>query len=99
MFFFIIKVIDFLYFQFLYFVEEDGKEYIYKELKVTSLVEICERFKNMYSEKYGKDIVKFIMDFNKVFNLGFNVCILYILYCIKIWINMLDEKVSLLIFC
>lgn len=43
-----------------------------------SLVEICERFKNMYSEKYGKDIVKFIMDFNKVFKSGFYVCILYI---------------------
>ncbi|XP_078311755.1 dedicator of cytokinesis protein 9-like isoform X5 [Crassostrea virginica] len=49
-----------------YFVEEDGKEYIYKEPKVTSLAEICERLKTMYSEKYGKDIVKLIMDSNKV---------------------------------
>lgn len=49
-----------------YFVEEDGKEYIYKEPKVTSLAEICERLKNMYSEKYGKDTVKLIMDSNKV---------------------------------
>lgn len=56
----------FLYFQSSFFVEEDGKEYIYKEPKVTSLAEICERLKNMYSEKYGKDTVKLIMDSNKV---------------------------------
>ncbi|XP_061183678.1 dedicator of cytokinesis protein 9-like isoform X1 [Saccostrea echinata] len=49
-----------------FFVEEDGKEYIYKEPKVTSLPEICERLKTMYSEKYGKDTVKLIMDSNKV---------------------------------
>jgi hypothetical protein len=47
-------------------VEEDGKEYIYKEPKVTSLPEICERLKGLYSEKYGKDTVKLIMDSKKV---------------------------------
>ncbi|XP_048744096.2 dedicator of cytokinesis protein 9-like isoform X7 [Ostrea edulis] len=49
-----------------YFVEEDGKEYIYKEPKVTSLPEICERLKALYSEKYGRDTVKLIMDSKKV---------------------------------
>lgn len=67
-----------MYFQSSYFVEEDGKEYIYKEPKVTSLAEICERLKNMYSEKYGKDTVKLIMDSNKVLKPGLHVCILYI---------------------
>lgn len=99
MFFLTIKIIDFLYFQSSYFVEEDGKEYIYKEPKVTSLAEICERLKNMYSEKYGKDTVKLIMDSNKVLNPGLHVCILYILHCIKTWTNMSDEKVSLLTPC
>ncbi|XP_076453954.1 dedicator of cytokinesis protein 9-like isoform X3 [Babylonia areolata] len=49
-----------------YFEEEDGKEYIYKEPKVTSLPEICDRLKNMYADKFGKDAVKFINDSNKV---------------------------------
>lgn len=79
-FFLKVKIIDFLYFQSSYFVEEDGKEYIYKEPKVTSLAEICERLKNMYSEKYGKDTVKLIMDSNKVLKPGLHVCILYIYY-------------------
>lgn len=88
-----------MYFQSSYFVEEDGKEYIYKEPKVTSLAEICERLKNMYSEKYGKDTVKLIMDSNKVLKLGLRVCILYILHCINTWTKMSDEKVLLLTPC
>ena len=49
-----------------FFEEEDGKEYIYKEPKVTSLSEICERLRNLYTEKFGKDAIKFIKDSNKV---------------------------------
>ncbi len=49
-----------------FFEEEDGKEYIYKEPKVTGLPEICDRLRTLYSEKYGKDCVKLIMDSNKV---------------------------------
>ncbi|XP_067121236.1 dedicator of cytokinesis protein 9 isoform X3 [Centruroides vittatus] len=45
-----------------YFGEESGKEYIYKEPKVTSLVEMSERLNCLFSEKFGKDIVKMIMD-------------------------------------
>ncbi|XP_014666695.1 PREDICTED: dedicator of cytokinesis protein 9-like [Priapulus caudatus] len=45
---------------------EDGKEYIYKEPKVTNLAEISERLRNLYSEKYGKDTVKLIQDSNPV---------------------------------
>lgn len=89
-----------MYFQSSYFVEEDGKEYIYKEPKVTSLAEICERLKNMYSEKYGKDTVKLIMDSNKVLRPGLYVCILYTcIHCTTTWNNMSAERVYLLMPC
>lgn len=51
-----------------YFDDEDQKEYIYKEPKVTSLPEICERISNIYGEKYGKEIIKLIQDSKKVIN-------------------------------
>ncbi|CAN7998429.1 unnamed protein product, partial [Ixodes pacificus] len=49
-----------------YFGEDSGKEYIYKEPKVTSLPEISERLHRMFSEKFGKESVKIIMDSNQV---------------------------------
>lgn len=49
-----------------YFDSEDGKEYIYKEPKVTSLSEISERLRGLYSEKHGKDTVKLIQDSKNV---------------------------------
>lgn len=49
-----------------YFEDEDGKEYIYKEPKITALPEICQRLHNMYSEKYGRDKVQLIKDSTKV---------------------------------
>nr|XP_042902706.1 dedicator of cytokinesis protein 9 isoform X1 [Parasteatoda tepidariorum] len=49
-----------------YFVEDSGKEYIYKEPKVTSLSEISERLYHLFCEKFGKDTVRMIMDSNKV---------------------------------
>lgn len=54
-----------------YFDDEDQKEYIYKEPKVTSLPEICERISNIYGEKYGKEIIKLIQDSKKVINVQF----------------------------
>lgn len=45
-----------------YFEEEHGQEYIYKEPKVTSLSEISERLYRLYSEKFGSENVKMIMD-------------------------------------
>ena len=39
---------------------------MYKEPKVTGLVEICERLESMYSGKFGKGRVKLIMDSNQV---------------------------------
>lgn len=45
-----------------YFEEETGQEYIYKEPKVTSLSEISERLLRLYSEKFGPENVKMIMD-------------------------------------
>lgn len=44
------------------FEDEDGKEYIYKEPKVTQLPEICERLKSLHSEKFGAGIVKILQD-------------------------------------
>lgn len=45
-----------------YFEEENGQEYIYKEPKVTSLSEISERLNRLYSDKFGGENVKMIMD-------------------------------------
>ena len=60
-----IVYIEFVHFQ-QFFEEEDGKEYIYKEPKITNLTEITERLRNMYTEKFGKGSVKMIMDSNRV---------------------------------
>uniref|UniRef100_A0A672SMS3 Dedicator of cytokinesis protein 11-like n=1 Tax=Sinocyclocheilus grahami TaxID=75366 RepID=A0A672SMS3_SINGR len=46
--------------------EEDGKEYIYKEPKLTSLPEISHRLIGLYGEKFGAENVKIIQDSNKV---------------------------------
>lgn len=46
--------------------DEAGKEYIYKEPKVTSLAEISERLYHLFCEKFGKDAVRMIMDSNQV---------------------------------
>ena len=44
------------------FEEDDGKEYIYKEPKVTGLTEICERLRDLYTLKFGRGTVQLIMD-------------------------------------
>ncbi|XP_050738114.1 dedicator of cytokinesis protein 9-like isoform X2 [Eriocheir sinensis] len=49
-----------------YFEDEAGKEYVYKEPKVTSLAEISERLYHQYCDKFGKEVVKMIMDSNSV---------------------------------
>lgn len=49
-----------------FFEEEDGKEYVYKEPKITGLTEICDRLLKLYSDKFGQGNVKLIMDSNKV---------------------------------
>ncbi|NXQ53457.1 DOC11 protein, partial [Anthoscopus minutus] len=49
-----------------FFEEEDGKEYIYKEPKLTSLSEISFRLLKLYGEKFGSETVKIIQDSNKV---------------------------------
>ncbi|XP_067852878.1 dedicator of cytokinesis protein 11 [Heptranchias perlo] len=48
------------------FEEEDGKEYIYKEPKLTRLSEISERLLKLYGDKFGAENVKIIQDSNKV---------------------------------
>ncbi|XP_051505801.1 dedicator of cytokinesis protein 11-like isoform X2 [Myxocyprinus asiaticus] len=49
-----------------FFEEEDGKEYIYKEPKLTGLSEISHRLITLYGEKFGVENVKIIQDSNKV---------------------------------
>ena len=49
-----------------FFSDEDGKEYVYKEPKVTGLQEICDRLKALYAGKHGQGNVKLIMDSAKV---------------------------------
>jgi hypothetical protein len=50
----------------IYFEEEHGVEYIFKEPKVTSLSEISLRLKKQFEDKFGADVVKIIMDSNQV---------------------------------
>lgn len=49
-----------------FFEEEDGKEYIYKEPKLTGLSEISQRLLTLYGEKFGQENVRIIQDSNKV---------------------------------
>ncbi|XP_072330609.1 dedicator of cytokinesis protein 10 isoform X4 [Scyliorhinus torazame] len=49
-----------------FFEEDDSKEYIYKEPKLTGLSEISQRLLKLYSDKYGTENVKMIQDSNKV---------------------------------
>nr|XP_055053130.1 dedicator of cytokinesis protein 11 isoform X2 [Misgurnus anguillicaudatus] len=49
-----------------FFEEEDGKEYIYKEPKLTGLSEISLRLSSLYGEKFGTENVKIMQDSNKV---------------------------------
>ena len=49
-----------------YFGDEDGKQYVYKEPKITGLTEICERLNKIYSDKHGRDKICLIRNSNKV---------------------------------
>ncbi|XP_075056037.1 dedicator of cytokinesis protein 9 isoform X4 [Mixophyes fleayi] len=49
-----------------FFEEEDGKEYIYKEPKLTLLSEISQRLLKLYSDKFGAENVKMIQNSGKV---------------------------------
>lgn len=46
----------------MYFEEDSGVEYVYKEPKVTTLSEISERIHKQFTDKFGVDVVKMIMD-------------------------------------
>lgn len=50
----------------MYFEEDNGVEYVYKEPKLTSLSEISERLHREYNDKLGADYVKMIMDSSPV---------------------------------
>lgn len=60
-----------IFFGQLFFEEESGIEYIYKEPKVTALSEVSERLYRQYKEKFGPDSVKMIMDSNTVRQFSF----------------------------
>ncbi|CAI5771865.1 of cytokinesis 9 isoform X6 [Podarcis lilfordi] len=49
-----------------FFEDEDGKEYIYKEPKLTCLSEISQRLQKLYSDKFGSENVRMIQDSGKV---------------------------------
>lgn len=48
------------------FGNDDGKEYIYKEPKITGLAAISHRLEELYSSKHGKDNIKLILESAKV---------------------------------
>uniref|UniRef100_H2YGG2 DOCKER domain-containing protein n=1 Tax=Ciona savignyi TaxID=51511 RepID=H2YGG2_CIOSA len=48
------------------FEEEDGKQYIYKEPKLTQLSEISQRLQYTYGTKYGSENVRLIQESGKV---------------------------------
>ncbi|KAK2573394.1 Dedicator of cytokinesis protein 9 [Acropora cervicornis] len=48
------------------FGDDDGKEFIYKEPKITGLAEISQRLEQIYSKKHGKERIKLIMESAKV---------------------------------
>lgn len=50
----------------IYFEDDNGVEYVYKEPKITSLSEISERLHKQYRDKFGADNVKMIMDSSPV---------------------------------
>ncbi|XP_059143598.1 dedicator of cytokinesis protein 9-like isoform X5 [Physella acuta] len=49
-----------------YFEDDDKKEYIYKEPKVTTLTEIRERLHKLFCEKFGRENVQMINDSKKI---------------------------------
>jgi hypothetical protein len=79
-----------------YFEDEHGIEYIFKEPKVTSLSEISLRLKKQFEDKFGADVVKMIMDSNQVRNFYLNF--LYVCYLIYFYFQVnaadLDPKLA-----
>lgn len=51
------------------FSDDDGKEFIYKEPKITGLAEFSQRLENIYATKHGKENVKLILESSKVVTL------------------------------
>lgn len=49
-----------------FFDEESGKEFVYKEPKVTSLPEISERLKDIFGKKFGHENIRLIMSEKEV---------------------------------
>lgn len=76
-----------LYFLQGFFEDEDGKEYIYKEPKLTPLSEISQRLQKLYSDKFGAENVKMIQDSGKVWSLfslknsNTLLSLVYVKYC------------------
>lgn len=48
------------------FGDDDGKEFIYKEPKITGLAEISQRLQQIYSIKHGRESIELIMESAKV---------------------------------
>ena len=65
------------------FGDDDGKEFIYKEPKITGLAEISHRLEAMYSRKHGRDSVKLIMESAKV-ALTLSIVLFVFLPCLSV---------------
>lgn len=65
-----------------FFEEEESKEFIYKEPKLTGLSEISQRLLKLYSDKFGADNVKMIQDSNKVTDSSLHVYTDYVIAAI-----------------
>jgi len=50
----------------MYFGDQHGVEFVYKEPKLTPLSDVSERLLSQYSEKFGRDNVHIIMDSSTV---------------------------------
>lgn len=59
----------------MYFDDEHGVEYIFKEPKVTTLSEISFRLKKQFDDKFGSNVVKMIMDSNQVSQINLCLCL------------------------
>lgn len=77
-----------------YFEEDHGKDYIYKEPKITSLSEISDRLQRQYGSKFGSDSVKIIMDSSPVVveELDPKLAFIQVTHCIPYFVDADDRR-------
>lgn len=77
-----------------YFEEDHGKDYVYKEPKITSLSEISDRLQRQYGNKFGADSVKIIMDSSPVVvdDLDPKIAYIQVTHCIPYFVVTDDRR-------